>query len=228
MAVRSQLHAVRQAACNVLKELRRTPGVPPSNQPRNDQLGLCFDCRKRPSVTAERAFHFLHRDVLLLAPDEAPNLVDLNPLSLDIANHGVLERGACRPDFLQYPKDGTLGNPSQTRRGANGAPFNQGRDYRDFLVHTELVHESSMAERSGRSREKRKEKRILFRSICLTPVICYPHGYKGEGRCGRNCGGYNYRLAIRIETVCHLVLGWLDAGAFYIRNLRGLLGLVVD
>jgi hypothetical protein len=48
-AVRGQLHSIRQPACNVLKELRRTPGIPPSYQPRNDQFGLCLDGRKPDS-----------------------------------------------------------------------------------------------------------------------------------------------------------------------------------
>jgi hypothetical protein len=115
--------------------------------------------------------HFLHGDVLLLAPDEAPNLIDLNPLSLDVAHRCVLEGGTGRPDFLQYPKNGTLGNPSQTRRGADGAPFDEGRDHRNFLVHTELVHGSSRTDRSGMSRAKQRKVGLFCRSLFAPPLL---------------------------------------------------------
>jgi hypothetical protein len=86
VAVSSQLHAIRQPACNVLKELRRTPGVPPSNHPRDNELALRFKRRKRSNVAADTSFQLGF--VLLLAPDKRPDLIDLHPLGRNVADNG--------------------------------------------------------------------------------------------------------------------------------------------
>ena len=57
VSIRSQLDTVCQPALNILKKLRRTPGVPPSNHRRNHELGLRFDCGERPNVSAGPGFH---------------------------------------------------------------------------------------------------------------------------------------------------------------------------
>src|ERR1022692_2292406 len=77
VAVRGQLDSIRQAACNVPKELRRTPGVPPSCHPRQYELALSFNGRERPNVATDPGFHLGLCDVLLLAPDKRPDLIDL-------------------------------------------------------------------------------------------------------------------------------------------------------
>ena len=67
VAIRGQLDSIRQAAFHVPKELCRTPGVPPSNKPTDNQLGLRFNRGERPNVPADSGFHFLGRNVLFLA-----------------------------------------------------------------------------------------------------------------------------------------------------------------
>src|ERR1035437_1746785 len=86
VAVRGQLDSIGQTAFNVLKELRRTPGIPPSDHPGNNQLGLSLNRGKRPNVTADPGLQFLLRNVLLLAADERPYLIDLDALGCDVAD----------------------------------------------------------------------------------------------------------------------------------------------
>src|ERR1022692_5339980 len=119
VAVRGQLHAVRQPACNVLKELRRTPGVPPSCQPRQDKLALGFNCGERPNVATDPGFHLGESDVLLLAPDKRPDLIDLNPLGRNVTDHAVMVFGASGYNGHQEPKDSALRYAGKANRGAN-------------------------------------------------------------------------------------------------------------
>ena len=92
VAVRGQLDSVRQPALNVQKKLRRTPGVPPSCHPGDNQFALRFNRRERPNVTADTGFHFGFCDVLLLATDKRPDLINLNPLRRDVADRAPVRR----------------------------------------------------------------------------------------------------------------------------------------
>jgi hypothetical protein len=104
MAVRGQLDAIRQVARNILKEIRCSPGVPPSYQPRDYQLRLRFDGHKRPDIATDTGFHLFDGHLLLLAANEAPNFVALNALSGNVLDNAVLIVGAGFPDFRQQPQ----------------------------------------------------------------------------------------------------------------------------
>ena len=80
VAIRGQLDSIRQAAFNVLKECGRTPGIPPSDHPRNHELGLRFNRSERPNVSASPSFRLGSGDVLFLAPDKRPDFINLNAL----------------------------------------------------------------------------------------------------------------------------------------------------
>ena len=94
--IRSQLHPIRQTALNVPKELRRTPGVPPTCHPRQDKLALSFNRGERPNIATDPSFHLGDGHVLLFAPDKRPDLIDLDPLGRHVADHAVMVLGASR------------------------------------------------------------------------------------------------------------------------------------
>jgi hypothetical protein len=119
--------------------------------------------------------HF-HGDVLLFRADERPDFVNLNTLSGDVANHYVVELKASRADFGQQAKDGSFGNASHADGRADRTAFNQRRDHRDFLVHTQPIHTLIIHDRFSIARETcgwTKEKLLcgfrLFGGSVLVP-----------------------------------------------------------
>jgi hypothetical protein len=53
VSIRGQLNAIRHAPGDILKELRRKPRVSPPNHPTDNELGIRFDRREGPHVTAD-------------------------------------------------------------------------------------------------------------------------------------------------------------------------------
>jgi hypothetical protein len=106
VAIRGQLDTIRQAARDILKEVRRTPGVPPSYQPANHEFGIGFDGYERPHVATDAGFQFLYRYLLLLAANETPYFIDLNALSRNVADIAVLIGG--RKPYRLPPATGGL------------------------------------------------------------------------------------------------------------------------
>jgi hypothetical protein len=150
VAVRGQLDSVRQTAFNVPKKLRRTPGVPPSCHPGDYELALGLNGRERPNVATDAGFHFGFRDVLLLATDKRPDLIDLNPLRRDVADHAVMVMvlGAGRANSHQQAKDSALRYAGKANRRANRTAFDQRRYHRDPLFHADYVcHNPSIRQR---------------------------------------------------------------------------------
>ena len=177
MAVRGQLDPIRQPGCNVSKELRRTPGVPPSCQPRQDKVALRFNRREGPNVATDPGFQLGFRDVLLLAPDKRPDLINLDPLGCNVANHAVMVFGASGPNGHQEPKHSALRYAGKANSGANRTAFDQRRKHRDFLVHADYVcHDSSIRQRFRIVKKKRKKGRKLCGFLCVRPsrLRCFP------------------------------------------------------
>src|ERR1035438_2153933 len=139
MAIRGQLDSIRQTAFNVLKERRRTPGIPPSNHPRNYELGLRFNRGERPNVSARPCFRLGSGDILLLAPNKRPYFIDLNALGGNVADNAVLVFSTGRANTHQEPKDSAFGDSRHANGGPNGATFDKRRDDRYFLRRADYV-----------------------------------------------------------------------------------------
>jgi hypothetical protein len=161
MAVRGQLDSVRQSAFNIPKKLRCTPGIPQSNHPGNNQFGLCFNRGERPNVAANPSVHLLCGHVLLLAANEAPNLIDLNPLSGNVTDNAVLVFGAGVTDANQQAKNRSFRYARHTGCRASRASLDQRRDNRYFLRHAHYVCHGSRI---------RKRFRIVNRKVMNGPV----------------------------------------------------------
>ena len=158
VAVRGELHAIRQASGHVLKEIGRKPRISPTYRPTDNQLRLCFDGNKRPDIASDTLRGDLRRHVLLLAADEAPNLINLNSLGRNVANGCIQVFGARGAHRSQQPKDSAFRDVSHAPCGADRAPFDQRRNHRAFLVHADNVrHESIMPYRFRISKIKMQD-----------------------------------------------------------------------
>lgn len=170
VAVRGQLDSIRQAALNILKKLRRTPGVPPSDHPGHYQFGLSFDCGERPNVTAGAGFQFGSGDVLLFASDKRPDFINLNTLCGNVADNTVLVVSTGRADANQETKDSAFRDSSHADGGANRAAFHQRRDDRDLLCRADYVcHNQSIRQRFRIVKRKAEKYRILSRFLYFCP-----------------------------------------------------------
>src|ERR1035437_2497817 len=154
MAVRRQLNSIRQAALNILKELRCTPGVPPSNHPAYNELRLRFYGRERPDIPAMSLCQLSGGDVLFFASNETPNLVNLNTLCRNVADNSVLILSTGRADFHEQIEDGMSSNTRHALRRTDRATLNERRDDRNFLFHAQRVHEPSILQRFSMSTRK--------------------------------------------------------------------------
>src|ERR1035437_5069288 len=170
VAIRGHLDSIRQAAFNILKELRRTPGIPPSYHPRNHELGLRFNCGERPNVTADPGVHLGSGDVLLFASDKRPDFIDLDALGGNVANNTILVFSTGRADANQEAKDSAFRDSGHANGGANGATFDQGRDHRYFLRRADYVcHNPSIRKRFRIVKRKAEKHRILSRCLYFCP-----------------------------------------------------------
>ena len=215
VSVRGQLDSIRQPACNVPKELRRTPGVPPSCQPRQDKLALGLNGRERPNVATDTGFHLGLCDVLLLAPDKRPDLIDLDPLGRNVADHAVMVFDASGPNSHQEPKDSALGYAGKANRGANRTAFDQRRKHRDFLVHADYVcHDSSIRQRFRIVKRKAKIDRRLCGFLGVRPSrLC-----RFPGATAALFVGHGFQAALPADPATlgpHLPHDPLDDGKLY-------------
>src|ERR1017187_2844464 len=215
VAVCSQLDSIRQPACNVLKELRRTPGIPPSCHPRQYQFALSFNRSERPDIATDTSFHFGDGDVLLLAPDKRPDLVNLHPLGRNVADYAVMVFGASRANGHQQPKDSALGYAGKANRRANRTAFNQGRKDRDFLLEADYVcHNPSIRQRFRIVKRQTKKDRELcgFLGVGPSRLRCLP------GAAAALLIGHGFKAALPADSAAlgsHLPHNLLDDGKFY-------------
>lgn len=171
VAVRGQLNSIRQTAFYVLKELCRTPGVPPSDQPGNHQLGLCLNRGESPNISADSGIHFLGGYVLFFATDERPYFIDLNTLGGNVADNAVLVLGTRIADANQQPKDGALRYARHANRRAYRASFNKCRYDRYFLRRADYVcHNSSVRQRFRIVKRKAKKDQLLSGFLHFSPA----------------------------------------------------------
>ena len=162
MSVRSELNAIRQALGNILKELRRMPGFPPTNKPTDNQLRVRVNRGERPNVTADALLRHFERDVLLLGVAERPNFIDLNALRFDVPQGGILIVRARLADAFQQTDDSALRYASQSNRGADRASLDKRGDHRYFLRVADYVrHKTTIRERFRISKRKVEKNRFL-------------------------------------------------------------------
>lgn len=138
--VGSQLHTIGKSRFNVPKEIRRKPGVPCSCKPANRQLRIRIQSDKRSDIASVPAVRqVVLPNVLLPRSDETPNLIDLNPLRVHVADNAVLVFGARIANARQQAKDSAFRHARHSGRGANGTTLDERGDNRDPLRHADEV-----------------------------------------------------------------------------------------
>jgi hypothetical protein len=172
MAVRCQLDSIRQSACYILKEVRRIPRVPRTYRPANHQLRIGVDRRVRPNISLiSPILEMLRLYVLRLGTHERPNLIDLDALSGNLANDGVMELITSRADLDKRSQHSTFGRASHTRRGSNGAAFYQRGNYRRLLCDAKNVsHKPIVRQRFRISNSKVTEGTFLLFVFNFSPA----------------------------------------------------------
>jgi hypothetical protein len=94
---------------------------------------------------------FVHQqfvDVLLLAADETPDLVALQPLALQVAENAVLVAVAGRADFDQQAGHRALLTAQHAADGTDGIAFDKGGKDPAAFVNAQAVHTPIIRNRS--------------------------------------------------------------------------------
>ena len=121
-AVSCDLELARRGRVQLLREGHRIPFRSPSEMPRHYQLCVSLNGDEAVGITALRVVIFL---ALLFASDEAPHLIALNILHLDVANPGLQEPFALLPDEDKQGKNCSVVKVSDALDGADGTSFNE-------------------------------------------------------------------------------------------------------
>ncbi|SRR5258708_6900980 len=170
VAVRGQLDSVLEPASNVLKELGSTPGVPPSNEPTQHQLGIGVNRGERPDITGDSFLGNLRRYVLLFGVAERPDFVDLNPLGGNVADNIALVLRTGRTHANQQAKDSALRYAGHADGRTNRASFDQRRNDRYLLLRADYVcHDSIVRQRFRIVKRKVAEREILGAFLHFSP-----------------------------------------------------------
>jgi hypothetical protein len=138
VAIRGQLNSVRQTACYIPKKLRRTPSVPPSCHPRQYEFASGLNRRERPHIATDTSFHLGDGNVLLLARNKRPYLIDLRPLGRNVTDHAVMILGTSLPAH-QQAKDSAFRYAGKANCRAHQTSFDERRMHRNFLFRTDYV-----------------------------------------------------------------------------------------
>ncbi len=179
VAVRGQLNSIRQATGNVLKEFGSAPRIPPSNKPTDSELGMSFDSDEGPRIANRSPFGTsLSGDVLLLAANERPDLIDLNPLRRECCGGGVLVFGAGCANFSQEPKDGALGYARKPGSGADEQPSTRAEMTATLLLNAELVHAFKYTRTFWHVKRKMGARCNYFWGLRLPPSLSWQRACK--------------------------------------------------
>lgn len=157
MAVCSELHAASEPPLKVRDKFGCRTGVAGANEPARNQLRIGIDGDPDPGVAYDALFGYLFGDVLFFAADEAPDLVALNPLALQVAEHVVLVSIASGTDFNQETRYRALLTAQHAADRANRVALNQGGKDLGAFIDAQAVHINSIRDRS----------RIVNRKTCL-------------------------------------------------------------
>jgi hypothetical protein len=135
MSVRGQLDAMPETPSEILNEFRCGSAIARPHHPARHQLGIGIYRRPRPDASDPELPLFLNRDVLVLRPNERPDLIALNSAAVKIPKHAVLIPGADRASLNEQFRDGVFGNAGYADGGADAifiyeAPNHLGASFR--------------------------------------------------------------------------------------------------
>ena len=148
VAVRRELHAVGEAPLQVGNEFGGAAGISRAHQPAGNEFGVGIDGNPYPGVADDPLLGHLFRDALLLAANETPDLVALQPLAFQVAQNAILVAVAGGTDFDQQARHSALLAAQHAADGADRIAFNQGGKDLGSFIDAQAVHTSIMRVRS--------------------------------------------------------------------------------
>ena len=132
----------------VRDEPRSAAGIPHTHQPTGNELGIGIDGNPYPGVADDPLLGHLFRDVPLLAANETPDLIALQPLAFQVAQNAVLVAVAGCSDFDQQARHRALLAAQHAADGTDGITFNEGGEDLGAFVDAQAVHVNSIRNRS--------------------------------------------------------------------------------
>ena len=140
---------------------------------RRNKLGISADRRPRPDISKTKLTLLFERHVLLLGVAERPDFIALDSLARQVTKMRILVLRTSGSHFCQQSENGALSYSSHSDCGADRAPFYQGRDHCNFLVHAQRVHETSILYRFSMSRKKSSDSLFFLGPACLCSLYRY-------------------------------------------------------
>jgi len=149
VAIGGQLHAVAQAAGQILDERIGVTGIALADQPRRDQLGIGVNGRPRPHVALADLVAHLSRQVLFLAADKRPDFIALNAFARQVAKGLVLVLCARLANLFEQAEHGTLLSAGNAAGRTNRISFDQATDDLCAALTAQSVHNVKITDRSS-------------------------------------------------------------------------------
>jgi hypothetical protein len=145
VAIGGELHAVSEAASEILYEGRGASHVTLTHQPRANKLRVRIHSYPSPYATNAELIALFARQVFILGSDERPYLVALNALARQVHQSLIRVLSASRAEFYQQLGNRVFGNTGHAYRRTNRIAFHQRANHLYLLFDRQLVHTSNYA-----------------------------------------------------------------------------------
>ena len=142
MAVTGELDAVAETLAQVCEKFPRGLPAAVANVPRGDQLRVRVDRGPCPYVPGLALDLFFNRRIGLLGVNEAPNFIDLNPLTGQVYERPVLIIETGFTGIHDQLGDGVLAGAGQPGHGPDGTTLAKQMEDLGAGPGVELVHSS--------------------------------------------------------------------------------------
>jgi hypothetical protein len=156
MAVRRELHAIREAIFQVMHEVVSASGIAFPDEPARNQLAVGVKSNPRPAIASAFCF-LLRKAILFFRVNKRPDFIALDALRAKIAKRFILIFRAGAAKITEKFHNGRAVNAGHARNGAQGIAFNQRSNYLFSFFGTQLIHTSNMLERSSNVNKKVKK-----------------------------------------------------------------------
>lgn len=144
--IAGQLDAIGEPSSEILGEFNGGFRITHPERVAGDQFRVRIDSDPSPDIADDSIpFDLLRRDILGFAANKAPNLIDLKPLAVQVAEMFVHVPGAGRAEFERKFLDRVLGAFGNPDGSADRAPVNQAFHDLSSLGNIEPVHMTNIA-----------------------------------------------------------------------------------
>jgi hypothetical protein len=132
VTVRCDLNARGEARREIIDKLIGRPAITSADMPARDKFLVVVCGKPKPCVARVNRLALHRGDVLLLGPDETPNLIDLEALALEALKNAVLIPGRRLARVHNELADSRLAGAGQSGDCANAHPL--AKEVNDFCT----------------------------------------------------------------------------------------------